>query len=238
MLVVRKHTMGDIVQLTPENTVLMSYYRNNCLHGVILPALLACCFVNSRKLGSSRPGRLLKILYPFLRDELQLEWDEKSFAENLSIYINQLIELGLLKKVGNSLQRPDRSDQQYLPLIRLAQIVQPILERYCMTFVVLWQSSSHPLTESEVEQQCHLLAQKISMGYGINSPDFFDRALFLHFLKTMQKKNYLTINKKFEFTDFFDHISLDLRNLLSVEVRSSILSLTRDNLPVSPVGKH
>jgi glycerol-3-phosphate O-acyltransferase len=55
VLVVRKHTMGDIVQLTPENAVLMSYYRNNCLHSVILPALLACCFVNSRKLGHLNP---------------------------------------------------------------------------------------------------------------------------------------------------------------------------------------
>jgi glycerol-3-phosphate O-acyltransferase len=155
----------------------------------------------------------------------------------LAIYIDQFIELGLLKKVGKSLQRPDRSDRQYLPLIRLAQIVQPILERYYMTFIVLWQSSSHPLTESEVEQQCHLLAQKVSMVYGINSPDFFDRALFRHFLKTMQRKNYLTVNdnEKLEFTDFFDHIPLDLRTLLSVEVRSSILSLTRDSLPVNPV---
>ena len=116
-----------------------------------------------------------------------------------------------------------------MQLVRLAHIVQPILERYYMTFIVLWQSSSAPLQEAELEHRCHLLAQKISMIYGINSPDFFDRLLFRDFIATMLEKEYLTKNDDdpLEFAQDFSYISLDLRNLLSTEVRSSILSLIK-----------
>jgi len=78
-----------------------------------------------------------------------------------------------------------------LLLTRLALIVQPILERYYLAFIVIWQSAESPMTETELEQHCHLLAQKISMVYGINSPDFFDRQLFRHFIETALDLDYL-----------------------------------------------
>jgi glycerol-3-phosphate O-acyltransferase len=107
--------------------------------------------------------------------------------------------------------------------------VQPILERYYMTFILLWQTSPTPLKESDLEHRCHLLAQKISMLYGINSPDFFDRGLFRDFIETMIDSGYLRRNqsRQLEFTPGFDYVSLDLRNLLSTEVRSSILSIIK-----------
>jgi glycerol-3-phosphate O-acyltransferase len=123
-----------------------------------------------------------------------------------------------------------------MQLIRLAHIVQPILERYYMTFIVLWQASSDPLDEAELEHRCHLLAQKISMIYGINAPDFFDRLLFHDFIETMLDNEYLIRNdqQQLEFTFDFDYVSLDLRNLLSTEVRGSILSIIKTSPHKTP----
>ena len=90
------------------------------------------------------------------------------------------------------------------------------------------------MLESELEQHCHLLAQKISMIHGINAPDFFDRLLFRNFLETMSKLEYLQKDPRgaLVFTEAFDHINPDIRNLLSLEVRSTILTLiTRTNRP-------
>jgi glycerol-3-phosphate O-acyltransferase len=80
---------------------------------------------------------------------------------------------------------------------------------------------------AELEQYCHLLAQKISMIYGINAPDFFDRQLFRHFIETALDLDYLEKNDAdgLVFAESFEHINLDIANLLSVEVRSTILSL-------------
>lgn len=225
----RKHELGDIVYLKPEDTVLNGYYRNNSLHAIIFPALVACCFTNVRRVTRNSVQRKIRLLYPFLKSELQLEWPLQNLDTIVDEWIDSMIAEKLLEQLNGDLRRPPRSDHRFIHLIRLAHIVQPILERYYMTFIVLWQGSSAPLTEAELEHRCHLMAQKISMIYGINSPDFFDRLLFRDFIETMLENEYLTKNEheQLEFAPGFNYISLDLRNLLSTEVRSSILSLIK-----------
>jgi glycerol-3-phosphate O-acyltransferase len=226
---IRQHELGDIVYLKPEDSVLLSYYRNNSLHTLVIPALIACCFTNVRRLSRSRVQRKIALLYPFLKSELQLEWSASNLEAIVDEFIDCLINEGLLESLDDDLRRPRRSHHGYMQLLRLAQIVQPILERYYMTFILLWQTSPAPVNQSELEYRCHLLAQKISMIYGINSPDFFDRLLFRDFVDTMLDNAYLLRNdeQQLEFAADFDYVSLDLRNLLSTEVRSSILSIVK-----------
>ncbi len=226
---IREHELGDIVYLKPEDSVLIGYYRNNSLHSLVIPALIACCFVNVRRVPRASVLRKIRLLYPFLKSELQLEWQDSSLEEIIDECISCLIDASLLEQVDKDLRRPRRSNHEFIQLNRLAHIVQPILERYYMTFIVLWQTSAEPLPEAALEHRCHLLAQKISMIYGINSPDFFDRLLFRDFIETMLENEYLVKNdqEQLEFATEFDYVSLDLRNLLSTEVRSSILSLVK-----------
>ena len=96
-----------------------------------------------------------------------------------------------------------------------------------MTFGVLWESGGKPLSENELEQRCHLVAQKISMLYGINSPDFFDRQLFGHFINTLFDLDFIERdeNGHLVFQQSFNKVNMDIRILLSLEVRSTILQL-------------
>ena len=227
LLHIRDHPFGKIAYLNPEDSVLMGYYRNNSLHALIIPALIACCFVNTRQMTLAKLVQIARFLYPFLQSELHLEWEEKKLESVIRQFVSVLIKEGVLIEVKNALRRPDRSDRSYMFLNRLAQIVQPILERYYMTFIVLWQSAESPMRESELERHCHLLAQKVSMLHGINAPDFFDQALFRNFLKTMSKLDYLKKDGQgaLVFSDAFNHVNPDIRKLLSIEVRSTILTL-------------
>jgi glycerol-3-phosphate O-acyltransferase len=224
---IRRHELGDIIYLEPQDAVLMGYYRNNSLHSLILPALIACCFTNEQRLSYTRLVQKIELLYPFLKSELQLEWQESSLLTIIDECIASMIEESLLLQTEQQLRRPNRSNPKYTQLIRIARIAQPIMERYYMTFTLLWQASGTALTETELELRCHLLAQKISMLQGINSPDFFDRLLFQDFVATMLEKGYLVKNdqQQLGFAPGFKFVSLDLRSLLSTEVRSSILSL-------------
>ncbi len=224
---IREHELGDIVFLKPEDSILMSYYRNNSLHTLIIPSLVACCLINARKVSIPKILSIVHYVYPFLKSELHLQWNNDeldAFVENIITYF---VDSGYLRQKGDTIQRPDRSDKKYMPLMRLAHIVQPILERYYMTFIILWQSADKPLSKQELETKGHLLAQKISMIYGINSPDFFDRKLFTHFIATLFKMNYVDKDDagKLFLTDNFNQINLDIRTLLSVEVRNSIMQL-------------
>ena len=86
------------------------------------------------------------------------------------------------------------------------------------------------MAETELEQHCHLLAQKVSMVYGINSPDFYDRQLFRHLIETALDLDYL-VKKDLQalvFARSSEQLNLDIRNLLSIEVRSTLLSLIYD----------
>ncbi len=227
LLHIRQHPMGDIVYLKPKDSASMSYYRNNSLHTLIMPALIACCFTNTRQMAVARILKVTRFLYPFLKAELHLEWNDSDLKELITAILAGMVEQKVLIETKTGYKRPDRADRGYLQLMRLALIAQPIFERYYMTFVVIWQSVEAPKTESELEQHCHLLAQKISMLYGINAPDFFDRQLFRHFIETALELNYLEKNDAdaLVFAESFEQVNLDIRNLLSVEVRSTILSL-------------
>ena len=227
LLHIREHELGDIVYLEPRDAVKIGYYRNNSLHALIVPALIACCFTNLRRTSRASILRRVRLLYPFLKSELQLEWRDRSLTALIDECLACLVAQDLLERADDEFRRPPRSDRAFVRLTRLGQVIQPILERYYMTFIVLWQTSGAPLGEAEVERRCHLLAQRISMIYGINSPDFFDRPLFRDFIQTMLERGYLLRNRdrQLEFAEGFDYVSLDLRNLLSTDVRGSILAL-------------
>ena len=225
----REHELGDIVYLKPEDAVMLGYYRNNILHALIIPALVACCLGNSRRVSRVSVERRIELLYPFLKSELQLEWEADELEGVVDECIAAMIANDLLEPHENDLRRPPRSHHAFVQLMRLAHIVQPILERYYMTFILIWETTAAPLDEAGLEYRCHLLAQKISMIYGINSPDFFDRLLFRDFIDTMIEMGYLARNEEdlITFAPGFDYVSLDLRNLLSTEVRSSILAIIK-----------
>lgn len=224
---IRKHPLGDIAFLKPEDSILMSYYRNNSLHALIIPSLIVCCLINSRQVSIPKLLSIVRYVYPFLKSELHLQWDDDELEAFVLNSINYFVAEGYLSQKNETLKRLDRSAKKHLPMLRLAHIVQPILERYYMTFIILWQSSEKPLTKQELETKGHLLAQKISMIYGINSPDFFDRTLFTHFIATLFKMNYVIKDGdgKLQFSEHFNNINLDIRTLLSIEVRNSILQM-------------
>ncbi|MCP3688830.1 MAG: hypothetical protein GY784_10490, partial [Gammaproteobacteria bacterium] len=229
LLHIRQHKLGDIVYLKPEDSVLMSYYRNNSLHAFIIPALIACCFANTAIVSVEKITQIIRILYPFLKAELHLEWSIDKIDMLVRTFSQVMIREGLLRHGKAGIRRPERSARRYMDLMRLVLVVQPILERYYMTFIALWQSARAPMNIADLEQRCHLLAQKVSMLHGINAPDFFDRLLFRSFIETMIDMGYLHQNENAEliFSDDFDHLNLDIRSLLSIEVRCTILSMIR-----------
>ncbi len=234
----RSHPLGDIVYLKPEDAVLMSYYRNNSLHTLIIPSLVACCFTNARALKPARLRNILHYVYPFLAAEWRLPWGENTLDKLFEEIIAFLVERQLLIDREGKLRRPDRSDAHYLLLTRLGAIVQPVLERYYMTFAILWENGEQPISESDLEQRCHLVAQKISMIYGNNSPDFFDRQLFRHFIHSLIDLDFVERDDDglLRLSTDLEGINIDIRLLLSLEVRSTILQLLRSNPQLPPSG--
>jgi glycerol-3-phosphate O-acyltransferase len=69
------HPLGDVVSMTEHEAVLMTYFRNNVQHLFAVPASIACCFIQGRRLEHSELQRLIRLIYPFMKTELRLKWD-------------------------------------------------------------------------------------------------------------------------------------------------------------------
>jgi glycerol-3-phosphate O-acyltransferase len=75
---------------------------------------------------------------------------------------------------------------------------------------------------------CQWSAERLSMIYGLHSPDFFNKKLFKDFIRKLQDQEVLRRNDDgvMEFDEVLIDIGSDARLVLGEEIRHSILSLT------------
>ena len=104
----------------------------------------------------------------------------------------------------------------------------PMLQRFYLVIAILVRNGSGTLTRTRLEQLCQQSAERLSMIYGLHSPDFFNKSLFHDFIKTLQAQSVLRRNDDglLEFDDNIESIGADARLVLGEEIRHSILSMT------------
>jgi glycerol-3-phosphate O-acyltransferase len=224
------HPLGDVLHMAERNAVLMTYFRNNVLHLFAIPAAIACCFIHGRRLDYAEVQRLVRLIYPFMQTELCLKWDHDDVDEVTIVAIEALIELGILGRGSNRkvLRRPPAGSARAYQLLMLGQAMVPMLQRFYLVIALLFRNGSGTLTRVELETLCQQSAQRLTMIYGLHSPDFFDRALFRDFIAKLRQQDVLRRNEAgmLEFDDDINRIGDDARLVLGEEIRHSILSLT------------
>jgi glycerol-3-phosphate O-acyltransferase len=124
--------------------------------------------------------------------------------------------------------RPPTGSAPAFQLMMLGQSMVPMLQRFYLVIALLVRSGSGALTRAKLEGLCQKSAQRLSMIYGLHSPDFFDKALFQDFIKTLREHKVVRRNEAgfLEFGDDIERIGEDARLVLGEEIRHSILSLT------------
>ena len=110
----------------------------------------------------------------------------------------------------------------------LGQSMVPMLQRFYLAIAMLVKTGSGVLTREKLETLCMKSAQRLAMIYGLHSPDFFDKALFRDFIRSLRERNVVRRNASgfLEFDDDIERIGEDARLVLGEEIRHSILSLT------------
>ncbi len=228
----RKHKMGDIIYLDSKNSVLLTYYRNNILHLTALPSVIASCFNNAPAQKLENIIELVSITYPFLRRQLFITWTQEQLPEAIEHIVGILADLGLLDKTGkNEYSRPRGSSIEYGQLELLARVISPVLELYYMTFAVLLNTGTNKISEPDLIEHSFLMAQRVSMIYELNSPDFFDKRLITNFIDSLRDIKYISIDTDglIEYSVDYLKVGEDAVSLLNRNIRSSILQLLNAN---------
>jgi glycerol-3-phosphate O-acyltransferase len=230
-IVVReKHKLGDVIRMTDQSAVLSTYYRNNVLHLLAVPSLIACAFASNATMRTEDIQRLAWRVYPYVGAELFLHWREEQLAEVVERHLRALAALGVLQPSEDFSiwHRPAPSSPGAMQLSLLGQLTLQFIERYYLAIALLMQSGSGQITQRALEERCQLTAQRMTMLYGFNSPEFFDRALFENFIDLLRERNVIRSGEggKLEFDEVLVRVAADAQIVLSEQIRHSILQVT------------
>src|SRR5882762_3878648 len=230
MLERQKHPLGDIMRMSAENAVLATYYRNNILHLFAMPSLLACAFVSNARMRAVDIQRLVWRVYPYISAEVFLRWDETQVSAVADSLLDTFVQLNLLQSNAerSEWQRPPPTSLEAIRLSVLAQATIQTLERYYLAIALLLQAGSGSITPEALEERCHLMAQRMSVLYGLNSPEFFDKSLFRNFIDLLRQRNVIQLadDQKLMFGEPLLGVATDAQLVLSEQIRHSILQVT------------
>jgi glycerol-3-phosphate O-acyltransferase len=182
------HAWGDLYALADRDAVLLTYARNNLQHLFALPSLVANFF----RTRSAMPDELVitgcRALYPFLRTEFFVRWETAEAEDVARQTIDVMLNLGLLaRRPDGWLMRPEVNAPAFSVLSMLGRVMGETLERYCMTTWLLAQEyrTQAGLARAKFEEDCRLLAERMAVLTGRDSPEFFDKTLFRGYLDTL-----------------------------------------------------
>ena len=184
--IVERDSLGDIISLDRQQSILMTYYRNNIIHLFALPSLIAHIVVQHQRLSMEAIHQQVELLYPFLKAELFLRHEKESLGEVIDSQIAELVRQRLVLSDGKYIAL---NNARIGPLQLLARTISETLQRYAITLTLL--RSEPQLMKSDLEQQSQMMAQRLSRLHGINAPEFFDKGVFATLVKTLRSEGYL-----------------------------------------------
>ncbi|RKZ99573.1 MAG: hypothetical protein DRQ47_10805, partial [Gammaproteobacteria bacterium] len=212
-----KQAMGDIVFFNEETAVLMTYYRNNILHLFVLPALISSCFRYAKSMGLHKLKENCMILYPYLKNELFLHWDERQFELALSECIIFMLDEKLLSEKAGKLWRPQQRSSEMRSFLLLSESLQNMLKRFAivLTLLVRHTKESKSFTRRDLETSSQKLAERIAILYDINAPEAFDKTVFASLIAILREQGAIT-NSDDGFLVMGDHIKEIHRTTVSM----------------------
>lgn len=214
---------GQLVSLSPQQAVLMSYYRNNVLHLFILPAILASAVLRQQQVTLLEFQALAEQIFSLLKHELFMQ------VHSLNLYIRQIVAQltlqGLLIQDGDVFQAPAQHSREYMQLDLLAHNAEHTLQRYAMVFNLL--HANGPMPCAELEKQSHQLAQRLLTLHGINAPEYYDQNVFAGLSQALQLEGYMQADQHqyVQATPSLAKLAATVNLLLRSEVLQSIQSI-------------
>ncbi|MGF1722919.1 glycerol-3-phosphate 1-O-acyltransferase PlsB [Vibrio kyushuensis] len=214
--VIDSDAMGSIVSLDRHQSVLMTYYRNNIIHLLAIPSLIAQMLIRSQQLPIATIQSRVAKIYPFLKQELFLSIEEEALADVVTAYIEELSNQGHVCIDGDNVAINQANTQV---LMLLGRTITETLQRYAIALNLL--SDNPELGKSDLEKRSQDIAQRLGRLHGINAPEFFDKGVFSSMFNTLKQQAYLEQNGECD-QERSQELAQLLYSMLYPEVRLTI----------------
>ncbi|MGM0526199.1 MAG: glycerol-3-phosphate 1-O-acyltransferase PlsB [Pseudomonadota bacterium] len=185
-------TMGQVVSLESANAIAMTYYRNNILHLMIVPGIVATIMVAKKQQTAEQIVERVQQVYPMLQAELFLSHEADDIALWVSAILEELQRQQLITYSDGHYHMVSRESPQWLQLQLLGRSASETLQRYSIVLELLQQAQ--PIQRAELERHSITLAERLSSIHGINAPEFYDKKVMTTFIGSLKAQQLLQVN--------------------------------------------
>ena len=236
MVQCQPHPLGDIIRADEQQAASLAYFRNNVLHLLALPALLACLVSHNQRLPRPRAREAIRGIYGLLRTELFLPWEAGDLDAAIERSEAALARRGLILTEAEVLRAPPPNSEASPELRQLGEIIRPMLERQFLTLALLQHHGSGSLTRAALEDATLLLAQRLAMLYEFNASEFPEKLLFANVIRNLVDADILQVGDdgRLRFDQRITLAAAQTELLLAADVRASIQLIAGATPPPAP----
>ena len=232
MLERQPHPLGDIMRMSDESRrardLLSQQYSASVRHAVA-PGLLLhqqCAHAHGGHSASGvaglsvHSGRVVRCAGRRRRSAPSAESLLDAFVRSKLLQVNA---------DRSEWQRPEPTSLEAIQLSLLAEATIQTIERYYLVIALLLQAGSGNIGQEALEERCHLMAQRMSLLYGLNSPEFFDKSLFRNFIDLLEpppRGRTPAEDGTLKFGEPLLGVATDAQLVLSEQIRHDILQVT------------
>ncbi len=225
--------LGDLVSIRPGMSAPLTYFRNNILHLLTLPSLIACCFSNHKIRSQKELSSLMEYAYPFLQTELF--FPKTHPTRQLEETVEALLNCGLLTNEGDNYRRAMAGSHEAVLLMRLAETVRPSLERYFLAASVLVSAGNDGIDIETFNARCEACANRLTATHGKAAGDLYDKHLQSSFLHTLNNTDYVNCEDDRLFvSENLAKVAEQTRTLLPEQMRHAILNAASESTQTTP----
>ncbi len=218
--------IGPMVSLRPGQAGPLTYFRNNILHLLTLPALVAATFANQRDRNNQDIQHLVSLTFPVIQGELFLP--TQLHTDALSQTLDGLAKANLIAQHGDVWTRAAAGSLESVALMRLANVVTQALERDYLCACLLAQAPDGTIGVTALAQQCQLSAERLARTHGMAATELFDKHLHNAFVDAMVKHKYIErIDDTLRANPSLFKVEDEARALLSGQIRHAIIAASR-----------
>ena len=209
---------SDILGHDPVTAVLMTWYRNNVLHTIAAPSLIACLVANRRGIRRVILRRLFDAIHPYIARELS-----SLGSDGFGDWLERLHRVGVIEQRRGTVSAPADPAVRYR-LRLLANAIMPVLERFYITLALLHRAGTGVLDQDALLQECRTTAARFSKLYGLDSPEFADARLFSAFVAHLMENEVLIPDDagRLKFDERIPNILRAGRYVVAVELRQAL----------------
>jgi len=215
------------IKLNFQQAAMLSFYKNNISHLLILDSLICGMFQFRESIDESEVFDLTKTLYPFFAEEYFLPWPTESIEEQIQKSIEKLINNNLLIKKGNEIARPDINSEEFIECQALGRIAQRSIDRFYILMLQLWRNEEAHISINDLEKKCRKISKILEERHSWLMPEFSEKWTFDLFINHLVEANFVKKDEKgFVYPlEITRRIEKDFKTFITPEWREELFNL-------------